>query len=209
MPIRTQKDMVRRAPDRARPESGTVIGGDDLSCGTLEAAASLLGKYLVIRNGRSTVSALITEVEAYDGPDDRASHAHRGMTPRNAPMFGPAGRWYVYLVYGMHWMLNMVTGPEGYPAAVLIRGVASVEGPGRVTAALGVDRRFDGQSATPRTGLWIEDRGFRVTPPMIVRTPRIGVAYAGDWASRPYRLLITDNGRSSTRRRPLSRSAHV
>ena len=66
---------------------------------------------------------MITEVEAYDGPRDKASHASRGLTPRNAPMFGEAGRFYIYFTYGMHWMLNIVTGKRGYPAAVLIRGV--------------------------------------------------------------------------------------
>lgn len=68
---------------------------------------------------------MICEVEAYVGPQDKASHAHRGRTKRNSPMFGPAGRWYVYFTYGMHWMLNIVTGPKDYPAAVLIRGLSN------------------------------------------------------------------------------------
>jgi len=89
----------------------------------LKIAKVLLGKYLVRRIGRKTIKVMITEVEAYDGFKDKASHAARGLTERNKIMFGPAGYWYVYFTYGMHWMLNIVTGREGYPAAVLIRGV--------------------------------------------------------------------------------------
>src|SRR3989338_2229715 len=88
---------------------------------TLAVARALLGKFLVRRTGKKTLEAMITEVEAYDGPEDRASHASRGITPRTKIMFGEAGRLYVYFTYGMHWMLNVVTGSRGYPAAVLIR----------------------------------------------------------------------------------------
>ena len=94
---------------------------------TLCIAENILGKVLVRRyRGRIGVY-LLTEVEAYDGPHDKASHAHHGKTPRNAQMFGEAGKWYVYFVYGMHWMLNIVTGPKEYPAAILIRGVALIQ----------------------------------------------------------------------------------
>ncbi|MBI2035602.1 MAG: DNA-3-methyladenine glycosylase [Candidatus Liptonbacteria bacterium] len=90
---------------------------------TVVVARNLLGKFLVRRIKGKEIAAMITEVEAYDGFKDKASHAHRGKTARNAVMFGEAGVWYVYLTYGMHWMLNVVTGPKDYPAAVLIRGV--------------------------------------------------------------------------------------
>ena len=89
---------------------------------TVRVAQSLLGTYLVHRVKGKIIVAMITDVEAYDGPLDKASHAHKGVTKRNAPMFGEAGQWYVYLCYGVHEMLNIVTGPKGYPAAVLIRG---------------------------------------------------------------------------------------
>lgn len=134
----------------------------------------------------------ITEVEAYDGPDDRASHASRGRTERNAPMFGPPGHWYVYLCYGLHWMLNVVTGPVGYPAAVLIRGVVGHDGPAKLTKALGVDRRFNDRSAASRTGLWLE-AGETVPDRLVRRLPRVGVDYAGEWAGRPYRLVVASD----------------
>lgn len=101
---------------------------------TIRVARELLGKFLVRRyrgygsacSPQEEIAAMITEVEAYDGFRDKASHASRGKTLRNTPMFGPAGNWYVYFTYGMHWMLNMVTRERGYPAAILIRGVVLV-----------------------------------------------------------------------------------
>lgn len=172
----------------------------------LAVARDLLGKILVRQLPPSPAAAgkgsgerggegrklfgMITEVEAYDGPKDTACHAHRGRTERNDPMFGPAGHWYVYLVYGIHWMLNVVTGPIGYPAAVLIRGVVKCPGPGKLTRALYIDRALNGKPATMDTGLWIEDHGIIIPGSQIHRTPRIGVDYAGSWAKRPYRFVI-------------------
>ena len=107
-------------------------------------ARDLLGAWLAVRRDGGTVERhAIVETEAYLGGHDLACHGSKGMTKRNAVMFGPAGRWYVYLCYGMHWMLNVVTGDEGVPAAVLIRGVGEHSGPGRVTKALAIDRSFD------------------------------------------------------------------
>lgn len=141
---------------------------------------------------------MITEVEAYTGPEDLASHAARGRkTARTAVMFGHAGRWYVYFTYGMHWLVNIVTGKEGHPAAVLIRavrlrspqGVLGVSGPARVAKTFRVDGSFTGIPAQKRYGLWVEDRGVRVS--QIVRTPRVGVNYAGPiWAKKPYRFVL-------------------
>ena len=156
----------------------------------LEVAENLLGKVLVRKKEERRLYGIIMEVEAYDGPEDKASHAHRGRTKRNAPMFGPAGHWYVYLVYGMHWMLNVVTGPVGYPAAVLIRGVGEWNGPGKLTRALHIDQSFNAQRATKETGLWIEDRGIVIPRKNIQRTQRIGIDYAGAWAKKPYRFVI-------------------
>lgn len=157
---------------------------------TRTVARDLLGMYLVRRVRGRTVAAMITEVEAYDGPHDKASHAHRGETARNRPMFGPAGVWYVYLVYGMHEMLNIVTGARGYPAAVLIRGVAGVSGPGRVTKYFGVSRAMNAKRSSRASGLWLEDRGVRIPASHIKKSPRIGVSYAGEWAAKPYRFFI-------------------
>ncbi|MEK7074154.1 MAG: DNA-3-methyladenine glycosylase, partial [Patescibacteria group bacterium] len=99
---------------------------------TLHVAQEILGKFLVCKKGSNIISAMITEVEAYVGPEDRASHASRGRTPRTEVMFEHAGHWYVYFIYGMHYCVNIVTEQKNYPAAILIRGVEGVSGPGRV-----------------------------------------------------------------------------
>ena len=158
---------------------------------TLAHAQFLLGKYLVRTVGKRRIEAMITDVEAYNGPKDRASHAYRGKTKRNAVMFGPAAHWYVYLVYGMHSMVNVVTGPVGYPAAVLIRGVRGVQGPGRVARYFHVDPRLSGAPLGPSSGFYILDRGKTFSPRAMRRAPRVGIRYAGShWAAKPYRLYI-------------------
>ncbi|HEY9249401.1 MAG TPA: DNA-3-methyladenine glycosylase [Rariglobus sp.] len=160
---------------------------------TVALARRLLGKVLVAagpdgvgRRGR------ICEVEAYHGEGDLACHASKGRTRRTEVMYAGGGTWYVYLCYGVHEMLNLVTGPEGHPSAILIRGLEGVAGPGRLTRLFGIDRRFNGKPAEPGTGLWLEDDGFRVPPRKIVATPRIGVAYAGPvWSAKPWRFYYT------------------
>jgi len=153
-------------------------------------ARELLGAFLVVRDGEGHITGhAVIETEAYLGAHDLACHAARGITPRNAVMFGPAGVWYVYLCYGMHWMLNVVTGPVGTPAAVLIRGVRGHVGPGRLTKALGIDAGRNGMLAAVASGLWFQE-GIRLPPRAIRRTPRIGVAYAGDWATKPLRFVV-------------------
>ena len=177
------------------------------------AARGLLGQLLV----RDGVILRITEVEAYGGPEDSASHARHGRTPRNAAMWGPSGRAYLYFCYGMHWMLNVATGPEGQAAAVLIRGaevVAGLElvlarrgavratpqlcaGPGKVAQALGLDRRFDGHDLLVEGGLTL-----RPGPPpaRIVAGPRLGIAFATpEDQARPWRFADADS-RAVTRR---------
>ena len=165
-------------------------------------ARDLLGSWLVVRgrDGRTT-RHVVCETEAYLGAHDLACHGRTGPTKRNATMFGPAGFWYVYLCYGLHWMLNIVTGPEGVPAAVLIRGVGDLAGPGRVTRGLGIDRGFDGRPATRREGLWFEERGVAIPRRLVRRTPRIGVGYAGEWAEKPLRFVV-DPARLTTIRSP-------
>ncbi len=153
---------------------------------TLAHARNLLGKFLVGPGGKAR---MITEVEAYDGEGDRACHARAGRTRRTEVMYAPGGVWYVYLCYGVHEMLNLVVGPRDWPAAVLIRGVEGCAGPGRVTRALGVNRRLNGAPAAGTSGLWLEDRGVRVPRRLVRATPRIGVAYAGPvWAKKPWRF---------------------
>lgn len=161
----------------------------------LSVARRILGKFLVRRRRGKTLALMITEVEAYDGPRDKASHASRGLTPRTKIMFGEAGRFYVYFTYGMHWLINIVTGPKGYPAAVLLRaGRAAdgkdVKGPARLAKYLKIDKRFNGKPASRRTGLWFEDRGIRTKQSQIVAGKRIGVEYAGEWAKKLYNFSI-------------------
>jgi len=151
-------------------------------------AKELLGKFLVRRVGKKTIVGMITEVEAYVGPDDKASHASRGKTPRTKVMFGRAGYWYVYLVYGMHHCLNIVTEKESYPAAILIRSVHSVSGPGRVSKYFHIDKKLSERSSSRASGLWIEDRGVRDVK--IKSGKRIGVDYAGRWKHKPWRLTL-------------------
>ncbi len=137
---------------------------------------------------------MVIEVEAYVGPNDRASHASKGRTPRTEVMFGPAGYWYVYLVYGMYHCLNIVTEAEKYPAAVLIRAVAldGADGPGKVCLHFDIDRRFNTKPAAKRSGLWIEDRGIKINPRAMRRGKRIGVHYAGEWREKPWRFFIDE-----------------
>jgi len=157
---------------------------------TLVVAEDLLGKFLVRKIGAKNLALMITEVEAYDGFQDKGSHAHRGQTPRNVCMFGPPGFWYVYLVYGMHWMLNVVTREKGYPAAVLIRGVQGVNGPARVTKVFKISKLLNGKKADSFSGLWIEDRWVVVRKKDISKKPRIGIDYAGAWAKKPWRFIL-------------------
>jgi DNA-3-methyladenine glycosylase len=158
----------------------------------LLVAPELLGKYLVLGNKK----LIITETEAYDGHDDKASHASRGKTKRNAPMFESGGGWYVYLCYGMYWMLNIVTGDKNYPSAVLIRGVEGFVGPGKLTKHFGITRKFNGKPADKKTGLWIEDRGMVISSRQTKRSSRIGVAYAGPvWSKKKWRFQLTSKNK--------------
>ena len=121
-------------------------------------ASDLIGCHLVRKRGRKVLKHRITETEAYIGPHDLACHASRGRTIRTEPMFGPAGTLYIYLIYGLHWMLNVVTGPVDYPAAVLIRSVDTITGPGRLTRALRITAALNNHVATNQENLWfVED----------------------------------------------------
>ena len=176
---------------------------------TLDVARQLLGKYLIRKHRDGTTVGKIVETEAYIGPEDKACHASKGRTARTEIMFGPAGYAYVYLVYGFHHMLNIVTESVDYPAAVLIRAVEPVQGvelmrarreteqlhnlangPGKLCQAFAVDRALNGGDLCGKV-LYLEDRGEAVLK--VVTTPRIGVDYAGLWKDKPWRFLIKGN----------------
>lgn len=163
---------------------------------TLTVARELLGQRLCRRIGSKTVTGIITETEAYHGPHDLASHASRGRTPRTEVMFGPAGTIYVYLIYGMHWCLNIVTGPVDYPAAVLIRGLivdglptTATNGPGKVCRVLRINGELNTQPLVRTSGLWIDRVGISVPRGRIKKTPRIGVDYAKSYRDKPWRFV--------------------
>lgn len=161
------------------------------SRGTVTLARWLLGKVLVRTVEGARMERVIVETEAYVGVEDRACHASKGCTPRTQVMFGDGGVWYVYLCYGIHEMLNLVTSPAGHPAAILIRGVEGAVGPGRLTKRLQIDRRLNGAPALPASGLHLEDHGWVAPRGRIVSGPRVGVDYAGPvWARKPWRFQI-------------------
>ena len=153
----------------------------------LEVAPALLSKTLVVRFENNEIKRFrITETEAYRGEEDKACHACKGRTSRTEIMYHEGGRLYVYLVYGMHWMLNVVTGGENNPQAVLIRGLENCSGPGRVTKVLGIDRSFYGEDLTVSNRIWLEDSGRK---PEFKTGLRIGIDYAGGyWKNRPWRF---------------------
>jgi DNA-3-methyladenine glycosylase len=155
----------------------------------LEVAPDLLGKILVRRFAPGHIERYrITEVEAYSGNGDLACHASKGKTARTEVMFREGGLVYVYLIYGMYWMLNIVTGKANDAAAVLIRGVENISGPGRIGKALQLDKSFYGEHLFRSERIWIEE-GTQIFNH--VATPRIGIGYAGEpWISKPWRYLI-------------------
>jgi DNA-3-methyladenine glycosylase len=172
-------------PDKSQPLPASFFQRP-----TLDVCRELLGKNLCRATQSEIIRLPLTELEAYDGPDDLASHASHGMTTRNRVMFEDGGIWYVYLCYGIHWMLNVVTGAKGYPGAILIRGASDIDGPGKVTKALGVMANFNGKHADQKSGLWIEESGIAVPEHQVQKKPRIGVGYAGPmWAEKPYRYV--------------------
>lgn len=164
----------------------------------IDVAHDLLGKLLVRRHGATTQIGKITEVEAYLGPHDLAAHTSRGITPRTRVMFGPPGYAYVYLIYGMHHCMNVVTDAEGHGSAVLLRALEPVEnlpdntrGPGRLCKAMGIDLSHYGHDLCS-DDLFIAqpDSPEAIT---IVERPRVGVDYAGEWKDELLRFYIEGN----------------
>ena len=169
-----------------RAGDASVLTSAFFARSALKVARDLIGCRLHIGDQ----SRVITETEAYIGPKDLASHASKGRTKRNEAMFGQPATFYVYFVYGLHWMLNVVTGPDEYPAAVLIRGVEGIVGPARLTKALGINGDLNGKVANKETGVWFGE-GLRPSRKQIIRSARIGVDYAGPvWSLKPYRFSL-------------------
>lgn len=140
-----------------------------------EMAPSLLGKLLCRRINNEVIKYRITETECYFGEEDTACHAHRGKTERTKIMYHQGGVAYVYLCYGIHSLLNVVSGPEDFPEAVLIRGVEGYEGPGKLTKALKIDRSLNGEDLIVSENLWIEDDGYKAE---YKTDKRVGIDYA-------------------------------
>lgn len=158
----------------------------------LEVARDLVGKVLVRREGDREIRLRITETEAYCGEADTACHAHKGRTKRTEVLYSASGTIYVYLCYGIHWLLNLVTGEENAPQAVLIRACEGADGPGRLTKALHITGDFNRQSILESPGLWVEDDGYRCE----IRTAkRVGIGYAAqEDQDRLWRFVATRRG---------------
>jgi len=144
----------------------------------LDVAPDLIGKKIVRIIDNQRLEWVITEVEAYRGEEDLACHASKGRTKRNEIMYNEGGKIYVYLIYGMYWMLNIVTGKIDDPQAVLIRSLDLVKGPGRVGKLLKIDKTFYGESISHSARIWLED-GFVF--PKVFSAERIGIDYAGEY----------------------------
>lgn len=176
-------------------------------------AVQLLGKQLFTRIDGRLTGGTIVETEAYNGIEDKASHAYGGrLTNRTSIMYQPGGVSYVYLCYGIHHLFNVVTAPEGVPHAVLIRGIEPVAGldvmlerrnmaalkpnltagPGALAKALGIDKVLNAKDLLGDE-IWIEDNGVIVPGSSVVASPRVGVDYAGDHALLPWRYYIKGN----------------
>ena len=176
----------------------------------LDISRDLLGKYIFTRIDKQLTGGIITEVEAYAGQTDRASHAYaKRRTPRNEVMYSEGGVAYIYLCYGMHHLFNIVTNKAEIPHAILLRGIMPTDGieamlcrrnkfkvdktltsgPGSVSQALGIKTTFNGTNLCGNI-IWLEDKGFSTDGIKIITSPRIGVSYAGQDALLPYRFIL-------------------
>lgn len=154
----------------------------------LKAAPELLGKIIVRKLPDGTeIRVRITEAEAYRGEEDKACHASKGRTKRTEILYGKSGMIYVYLCYGIHWLMNVITGEEGQPQGILIRCGEGFNGPAKLTKHLKIDGSFNNTPICGRDDIWIEDDGFR---PVISTAPRVGIDYAGKyWKDIEWRFI--------------------
>ena len=189
--------------------NSSILKRDFFQKDPLTVARQLIGKSLVRTIEGTRISGLIYETEAYDGESDLACHAHSGWSERNSVMYGDGGHAYIYFTYGMHWMMNCVTGTIGYPSAVLIRAILPVEGieyirnirtpikeahwcdgPGKLTKSLSINKDLNGSDlCDPDNSLIIENR-IAVPDNWVAVTPRIGINYTPEpWKSKPWRFV--------------------
>ncbi len=164
-----------------------ILDYDFFNRDVLEVAPDLVGKILVHRTENGEVRERIAETEAYRGEEDTACHASKGRTQRTEVMYHDSGTIYVYLCYGMHWLMNIVTGGEGNPQAVLIRAGEEYNGPAKLTKRLGVDKAFNDVSIVGNGEIWIEDDGYR---PKIKTDKRVGIDYATEeYRNKEWRFI--------------------
>ncbi|MCB8994209.1 MAG: DNA-3-methyladenine glycosylase [Bacteroidales bacterium] len=167
-----------------------VLDKEFFSADVLTIAPLLPGKSLVRIIDNKRFEWMITEVEAYRGTEDLACHASKGRTKRTEIMYHEGGHIYMYLIYGVYWMLNIVCGEKDNPQAVLIRGISGVNGPGRVGRKLKLDGSFYGEKVYDSRRIWIEDAPL---PEIVLSSPRIGIDYSGEpWSRMPWRYYIKE-----------------
>lgn len=159
----------------------------------LKVAPEVLGMKIVRKFDDGRVIRLhISEIEIYRGKEDLACHASKGKTDRTKIMFEKGGKVYVYLIYGMYWLLNITTGENESPQAILIRGTKEINGPGRIGRCLQLDKSFYGEDLSTSSRLWLE-QGEKIDEKDVVQLPRIGVDYAGEyWSAKRWRLRIKE-----------------
>jgi DNA-3-methyladenine glycosylase len=192
----SSKDGPRKAPRDDSARARAPLKKSFFARPVVTVAQDLIGAILVRRQGGRTLRARITETEAYLGPEDLASHASKGRTKRTEIMFGPPGRAYVYLIYGIYEMFNVVTGRKGEAQAVLIRGAepldgweADLSGPGKLARAMAITRAENGVDVTQGDLTFSRgESGKR----LLATGPRVGVDYAKEWKDKPYRFLDAD-----------------
>ena len=195
-----------------RMDKGDHLPRDFFSQHALKAARRLLGMRLVRIESQTRISGIIIETEAYRGEEDLGCHCRSGRTPRTQVMYGPPGYAYVYFTYGQHWMLNFVVEREGYPAAILIRGIQPdggiqsiasrrakqppaqwTNGPAKICQALNIDKSFNGADiCAPDAQLYVEE-SVSIPESCVTTGPRVGLNTVPEpWKSIPWRFLVTD-----------------
>lgn len=167
------------------------LGREFFTRDVLVVAPELPGKIMLVKDKSGIIRRyMITEVEAYRGEEDLACHASKGRTSRTEIMYSEGGHLYIYLIYGVYWMLNIVTGEPGNPQAILIRGLDGIRGPGRITRDLGIDSSWYGIDIVRSEIIYLENSNADI---LLNTSPRIGIDYSGEpWKSKPWRYFAAE-----------------